>query len=416
MIGSVPPARDEDRPDPEGVSKASCAILTACESGRRGRGGWRRPARARPSRPRAPPPAGVARPLPRPRRDPGRGQADGEVRLRLRRDSRVLQAGLAADDPVDVDGRLGGRAEVELVGRALVVGDRARLAQHLLARRLLLPACALLGGGLDDADPQRAPVPARRAAGCRRASVVSAWMAFSAALPYIPEWRSRAPGADEEIERRQAAGRDRDRRQVAVLHPAVEDHARVGAALVLPEELDDRLAADLLLAVRDDAQVDRQGALGREQARRVSEHPELALVVGGAPRVEPLAADGRLERVRLPEIERRRRLHVEVRVAKTVGASSAFCDARISPITSGRSPHGTSSASPPLRRILSAIHSAAATTSSACAGSALTDGMRRNSESSSSHAWSITVSLTRASLVTPGRAARHYGAERELVA
>ena len=124
------------------------------------------------------------------------------------------------------------------------------------------------------------------------------------------------PGADADVEGGEPARRDRERRQVSALHAAVEDHAGVGAALVLLEELDDRLAADLLLAVRDDANVDRQRAVGREQARRVQQHPELALVVGDAAGVDPLVADRRLERVGLPQLERRRRLHVEVAVAE----------------------------------------------------------------------------------------------------
>ena len=95
------------------------------------------------------------------------------------------------------------------------------------------------------------------------------------------------------------------------MHAVEEDHARVGAALVLLEELDDRLTADLLLAVRDEADVDRERPVGREQACRVQQHPKLALVVSDAARVEPLVADRRLERVGFPKLERRRRLHVE---------------------------------------------------------------------------------------------------------
>ena len=123
-------------------------------------------------------------------------------------------------------------------------------------------------------------------------------------------------GADAHVEGGEPAGRDRERRQVPVLHAAVEDHARIGAAVVLLEELDDRLAADLLLAVRDDANVDRQRAVGCEQTGRVQQHPELALVVGDAAGVDPFVANRRLERVGLPELERRRRLHVEVAVAE----------------------------------------------------------------------------------------------------
>src|SRR5262245_6118274 len=58
-----------------------------------------------------------------------------------------------------------------------------------------------------------------------------------------------------------------------------------------------------------------------------------------------------------------------------------------SPMTSGRVPHGTSSAVPPLDRMRFATHSAAATMSAACPASALTDGMAMNSAS-----WSRSTS------------------------
>jgi hypothetical protein len=99
-----------------------------------------------------------------------------------------------------------------------------------------------------------------------------------------------------------------------VLHAAVEDDADVGAALVLPDELDDRLPAHLLLAVGDEAEVDRQRPLGRELPRGVDRHPELPLVVRDPARVQPLVPDRRLEGIGLPELERRRRLHVVVPV------------------------------------------------------------------------------------------------------
>ena len=114
----------------------------------------------------------------------------------------------------------------------------------------------------------------------------------------------------------EAARGNRERRQIPRLHAAVEDHAGVRAALVLLEELDDRLAAHLLLAVRDDTDVDRECALCSEQAGGVQDHPELALVVGDAASVEPLVADRRLEGIGLPELERRRRLDVEMAVAE----------------------------------------------------------------------------------------------------
>ena len=60
-------------------------------------------------------------------------------------------------------------------------------------------------------------------------------------------------------------------------HAAVEDDAGVGAALVGGEEIDDRVPADLLLAVAADADVDRQRALRGEQAGRLEQQVELPL-------------------------------------------------------------------------------------------------------------------------------------------
>ena len=62
-----------------------------------------------------------------------------------------------------------------------------------------------------------------------------------------------------------------ERRRVRPRHAAVEDEAGVGAALVGGEKVDDRVAADLLLAVEGDPDVDREGALLGEQARGLQE-------------------------------------------------------------------------------------------------------------------------------------------------
>ena len=99
---------------------------------------------------------------------------------------------------------------------------------------------------------------------------------------------------------------------VAAQHSAVEDHARVGASLVLRDPVGDRVAADLLLAVERDAEVDRQRARLDEPLRGLEDEPQLSLVVGDASSVRPFAANLELERVRLPELERRGRLDVEV--------------------------------------------------------------------------------------------------------
>ena len=175
---------------------------------------------------------------------------------------------------------------------------------------------------------------------------------------------------------------DVEPRHVALDHAAVEHDRRIGAALVGGDPVDDRVAPDLLLAVAGDAQVDRELAGGGEQLGGLEQHVELALVVGDAARVEPVVALDELERIRVPELERVGRLHVEVPVERIVGAVSAFCDARISPTTSGRSPQGITSALPPARVTRSATQPAAAATSAWCAASALTEGIAISSASS----------------------------------
>ena len=90
--------------------------------------------------------------------------------------------------------------------------------------------------------------------------------------------------------------------------------ARVRTPLVLCEPVDDRVPADLLLAVAGDADVHGQCVLGGKRRRSLEQQVELALVVGDAARVQPLVADRRLERRALPPVERGRRLDVEVAV------------------------------------------------------------------------------------------------------
>src|SRR5213596_2813348 len=121
-------------------------------------------------------------------------------------------------------------------------------------------------------------------------------------------------GAHLEAERDHAARARADRRHTPPLHRGVENDAGVGAALVAPDELNDTATADLLLTVARDADVHGQPAVGGEQLRALEKRPELALVVCDAARVQPTVADGRLERLAVPQLERSRRLHVEVPV------------------------------------------------------------------------------------------------------
>ena len=94
----------------------------------------------------------------------------------------------------------------------------------------------------------------------------------------------------------------------------------------------------------------------------------MRLVVGDAAREELAVTLDELPRVRLPELERVRRLDVEVRVDEQRRRS-------------------WSSTVPPAPRLRSATQSAAPRTSSACAGSALIDGIAISSASSAT-SWS----------------------------
>ena len=83
----------------------------------------------------------------------------------------------------------------------------------------------------------------------------------------------------------------------------------------LADEVVEVDAADFLFALEDDLDVHRQPAvLLQVRFDRLEVHEDLALVVGGAARVDLAVAHGRLERRRLPQIERVDRLHVVVAV------------------------------------------------------------------------------------------------------
>ena len=313
-IGSVPPDRESSGLVPITCSNASSAICTAGSSGETSPGGaaprscevdlgtCRRRLADQPLDGRG------DRAHVLPGREPHR-----EVRLRGDRDRRVRQPRLAAEDAVHVDRRLGRRAQVELVRRAGVVRHRARAAERIGAGRELVPARALLVGRRLDALAQRlgqASVARHDAAERlhQRVRRVQRRVAEHAGVKV-----ARA-ASNLQLERHHAARPRAHRRHAAALHRRVEDDARVGAALVVREELDDRLPADLLLAVARDPQMNGQRTFRGEERRALQQRPELALVVGDAARVDPLVANRRLERLAVPELERRRRLHVEVAV------------------------------------------------------------------------------------------------------
>ena len=170
------------------------------------------------------------------------------------------------------------------------------------------------------------------------------------------------------------------------------------------EIVDDRVAAGLLLPVAAEPDVHRQLPGGGQLASGREQHEQLALVVDGSAAVEVLAADLGLERVALPQVERRRRLDVEMAVAAGRSAPLLPPEAASSPIASGWPSQSTSSALPPALSMKPVTHSAARTTSAACAESALTEGIRRNSASSSNQA----VDIERRSVVPPVAPSTRY--------
>ena len=191
-------------------------------------------------------------------------------------------------------------------------------------------------------------------------------------------------GAQRDVEVGEPARGEIERRHVAPDHAAVEDDRRVGAALVRLEEVDDRVTAGLLLAVAAEANVHRQLPGLRQLARGGEQHVELPLVVDGAAAVEVAVAHLRLERIATP------RARADPAAARRSGrnrapsAPSPPPEARSSPIDE-RLPVPVDRARPrrPPARMSSQTHSPAAHHVAACAGSALTEGMRRNSASSS---------------------------------
>ena len=111
-----------------------------------------------------------------------------------------------------------------------------------------------------------------------------------------------------------AAHGDVQCRPLLVHHGAVEDDRAVGAALVLVHVAQDARATDFLLALQQNAYVQRQVAGAGEGAGDVQQRQEVALVVARAARVEPAVAHDGIEGVGRPEAARLGRLHVVVPV------------------------------------------------------------------------------------------------------
>ena len=116
-----------------------------------------------------------------------------------------------------------------------------------------------------------------------------------------------------------AAHADHEGRLTAPDHPAVEDQRGVGGAFVGVDPLLDRVAADLLLAVEGEADVDGQRTCFGQLSHGLDENEHVALVVGDPAREQAAVPLRELEGRRLPQVERVGRLYVEVRVAEGGG-------------------------------------------------------------------------------------------------
>ena len=203
-----------------------------------------------------------------------------------------------------VDRGLDPGSQVELLGRALVGRPGALGGEDLRARVQLAPARDLLVARPDDAGSERlgqASVAGQdggehlhqRVRRVQRRPAEDAGVEIALA------------GSHPHVEVGDAARRDLEHRNAGLEQVPVEDHAGVSPTLVRLQEVDDRVASGLLLAVAGEPDVHGQRALRRQQRRRLQQEVELALVVGDASGVEPAVAHGRLERRRLPGLERR---------------------------------------------------------------------------------------------------------------
>ena len=150
----------------------------------------------------------------------------------------------------------------------------------------------------------------------------STWIGLRAAPPNRPECRSRSAQVSLHLFVDQPAQRRGDRRRLRVPHAGVADQRQVALELggIVAHEAEQVFRAALLLALDQHGDVERQLAGHRlEGAAGLDEGHGLAFVVAGAARDDDLAPaverlDARLERRRLPQIERIDRLHVVMAV------------------------------------------------------------------------------------------------------
>ena len=159
-------------------------------------------------------------------------QTDRDVGLRLHGQHGLLQERRAAGEAVDVDRRLGPRAEVELVRRALVGGRGGERRELRRAGRQRSPALELLVGRRSDAGAQRLrhAAVARHDARERRDQRMQR---VQRSTPEDATVQVLAARPDGDVEVAQAAHGHVEGRPPRREHAAVEDEGRVRPTLVL---------------------------------------------------------------------------------------------------------------------------------------------------------------------------------------
>ena len=145
--------------------------------------------------------------------------------------------------------------------------------------------------------------------------------------PERPGMQVRLRASEVDLKVDEAAQAVADRRHPAIEHRRIrdDDDIRLELVLVLFDEGVEVRRADLFLAFENDLDVHGKPAvLLQVRFDGLEVHEHLALVVGGAARVDLAVAHRRLERRRLPEIERIDRLYIVMPVEedgrRTLGA------------------------------------------------------------------------------------------------
>ena len=210
--------------------------------------------------------------------------------------------------------------------------------------------------------------------------LASAWMGFGTAPPWRPEWRSApAPVTTRSSPTSPRAATVSDGSLGRHMAPSADTTRSAGEPVaVLAQEGGEAGAADLLLSLEEEADVERKlAALGQEGLRHQDRDQQRPLVVGGAARVDPPVAHARLERRARPLGLVPGRLDVVVAVHEDRRSARPA-----QPLTDDDGLAVRLDDLAAAKRSRPASQSAARRMSSAWAGSRLMLGMRRNSASS----------------------------------